>query len=107
MRIAMTVVHYAHRYKRPPRRKPQKPAIEGPAVVRAKPTIRPGNSRPDDKSVPANDDRTPPKSDIVTISKRERFGEAPDLTPEEHRQRGDAAEAMFREMKRKIAERFR
>jgi hypothetical protein len=27
----------------------------------------------------------------------------PDLTPEEHRRRGGAAEALFREMKRKIA----
>jgi hypothetical protein len=28
----------------------------------------------------------------------------PDLTPEEHRQRGDAADAMWRELVRRIAE---
>ena len=27
----------------------------------------------------------------------------PDMTPEEHQRRGDAAEALFREMKRRIA----
>jgi hypothetical protein len=28
----------------------------------------------------------------------------PDLTPEEHRQRGDAADAMWRELKRRMRE---
>ena len=97
-----SIVHYEYRYKRPPRKK--KPvALEVPAVVRAKPTRRPGNTRPDDKSAPANDDRKPmPTSAIVTIRKRRR-GEVPDMTPAEHKRRGNAAEAMFRKMKRKIA----
>ena len=30
-----------------------------------------------------------------------------DLTPEEHRRRGDAADAMMREIKRQIAEKLR
>jgi hypothetical protein len=86
----MTIVHYEHHYKRPPRKKPQKPALEVPAVVRTEPTG-------------ADDDRKPaPKPAIVTIRKQG-SGEAPDLTPEEHRRRGDAAEALFREMKRRIA----
>jgi hypothetical protein len=94
----MTIVHYEHRYKRPPRKKPQKPAIEGPAVVRARPTGRPENSSQDD----ADDDRKPvPTSAIVTI--RKSGSEVPDMTPEEHQRRGDAAEALFREMKRRIA----
>ena len=42
-------------------------------------------------------------STILTIRKRGRFDEAPDLTPEEHRRCGDAADAIFREMKRRIA----
>jgi hypothetical protein len=35
---------------------------------------------------PVNDDR---KSAIVTIKRKSRFGDAPDLTPEEHQRRGD------------------
>jgi hypothetical protein len=51
---------------------------------------------------PANDDR---KSAIVTAKnpRRGRFGDVPDMTPEEHKRRGDAADALFREMKRQIA----
>jgi hypothetical protein len=47
----------------------------------------------------------PPKSAIVTVKRRPgRFGDAPpDLTPEEHRQRGDAADALFREIVRLAA----
>jgi hypothetical protein len=94
----MTIVHYEYRYKRPPRKK--KPvALEVPAVVRAEPTRRPGNTRPAD----VDDDRKPaPASAIVTIRKPGK-GYVPDLTPEEHQRRGDAAEALFREMKRRIA----
>ena len=85
----MTIVHYEYRYKRPPRKK--KPvAIEGPAVVtRRKPASKKAEA-------PA-----PAKSAIVTT--RKRGNDALDLTPEEHQRRGDAAEAMFREMKRRIA----
>ncbi len=32
-----------------------------------------------------------------------RFGDVPDMTPEEHKRRGDAADELFREMKRQIA----
>ena len=50
---------------------------------------------------PANDDR---KSAIVTGRKpRSWRSGVPDMTPEEHRRRGEAADAMFREMKRQIA----
>jgi hypothetical protein len=39
---------------------------------------------------PANDDQ---KSAIVTVKRRPgRFGDAPDMTLEEHRRRGDAAD---------------
>ena len=94
----MTIVHYEHRYKRPPRKK--KPvALEVPVVVRTEPTRRPGTTRPAD----VDDDHKPaPKSAIVTIQKRG-SDRVPDITPEEHQPRGDAAEALFREMKRKIA----
>jgi hypothetical protein len=91
----MTIVHYEHRYKRPPRKKPKKPAIEVPAVVTRR------------KLAPKKGEAPPPaKSAIVTIRKPGK-GYVPDLTPEEHQRRGDAAEAIFREMKRKIAARGR
>jgi hypothetical protein len=35
---------------------------------------------------------------------RGRFGNVPDMTTEEHRQRGDAAEALFRELTRRVRE---
>jgi hypothetical protein len=57
-----------------------------PAVVRTEPTRR--------KPVPT--------SAIVTIRKPGK-GYVSDLTPEEIQQRGDAAAALFREMKRRIA----
>ena len=51
----------------------------------------------------ANDGGTR-KSAIVTARKpRSRRSDVPDMTPEEHKRRGDAADAMFQEMKRKIA----
>jgi hypothetical protein len=43
---------------------------------------------------------------IVTAKnprRRDRFGDVPDMTPEEHKQRGDAADELFRRMKREIA----
>jgi hypothetical protein len=92
-KLGSSIVHYEHHYKRPKKKK--KPvALEVPAVVRTEPTR-------------ADDDRKPaPTSAIVTIRKRGRDA-LPDLTPEEHQRRGDAAEALFREMKRRIAERLR
>ena len=85
----MTIVHYEHRYKRPPRKKPKKPALEVPAVVtRRKPVPK--------AEAPAL------TSAIVTIRKRG-SDRVPDMTPEEHQRRGDAAEAIFREIQRRIA----
>ena len=39
----------------------------------------------------------------VTVRRPGRFGGVPDMTPEEHRRRGDAADALFREMVRRAA----
>jgi hypothetical protein len=85
----MTIVHYEYRYKRPPRKK--KPvALEVPAVVTRR------------KPAPGKVEAPPPaKSAIVTI--RKRGSDVPDLTPAEHQRRGDAAEALFREMKRRAS----
>jgi hypothetical protein len=76
----MTIVHYEHRYKRPPRKKKPAAPLEVPAVVRAR---RPRRVRL----------RHLRKSAIVTIRKPGKG-----YVPEEPRRRGDAAEALFREM---------
>jgi hypothetical protein len=98
-----SIVTYVHRPKRPPRKKAQPAALTGPAIVRAKgPTEGKHNSRLSrDKAGadPANDDR---QSSIVTVGRpRGRFGDAPDLTPEEIQRRHDAADALFKELVRR------
>jgi len=119
------IVTSTYRYKRPPKRKGRKLAeITGPAVVTAKGSRRPvgvgetaaeseestrsertGDTKPSTPSgkvpAPANDDR---KSAIVTAQKPSSWhSDVPDMTEEEHRRRGDAADALFREMKLRIA----
>ena len=69
----MTIITYFHWPKRAWNRKAQAAAIAGPMIVTAK--------HPRRRSVP----------------------DVPDMTPEEHKRRGDAADALFREMKRQIA----
>ena len=88
----MTVVHYEHHYKRPSRKKKPAAPLEVPAVVRVEPTRAPRSPH----------EEPPAQSAIVTIRKRG-SDRVPDMTPEEHQRHGDAAEAMFREMKRRIA----
>jgi hypothetical protein len=107
------IVTSTYRYKRPPRkRKAQTAAIPQAAVVKArKPKPRhvgqleearaalPG---PAVTAPPANDDR---KSSIVTVRRRgRRFADLPDMTPEEHRRVGDLADALWRDMVRRISE---
>jgi hypothetical protein len=88
------IVSSTYRYKRPPRKRKAVP-LEVPPIVRK------GAAKPETPPAPANDDRKPA---IVTVKRRNsRFGDAPDLTPEEHRRRGDAANALFREMVRRAA----
>ena len=124
------IVTTTYRYKPPPKRKGRKLAeITGPAVVTTKGSRCPGPLRggrqaaaeveeyacarpsvgdikssmpPGNASTPANDDR---KSAIVTAARKPQSwrSDVPDMTPEEHKRRGDAADALFREMKRKIA----
>ncbi len=91
------IVTSTYRYKRPPRKK--KPVLlEVPAiVVKRVPPSQPASApKP---AAPANDDR---KSAIVTVKRRPgRFGDVPDMTPEEHQRRGEAAAALFREIVRR------
>ncbi len=101
------IVTTQYRYKRPPRRA-KAAAIEAPAIVRArKPADRsdrsldPAEEMSSDPTLPANADRKPA---IVTARRprASRFGDVPDMAPEEHKRRGDAAAEMFREMQRLV-----
>jgi hypothetical protein len=105
------IVTSTYRYKRPPRkRKPVAPAV--PAVVTiprkrgrkvaapAAETTSPHDGEKLEATTPANDDR---KSSIVTVRRRgSRFADVPDMTPEEHRRVGDLADALWRDMVRRI-----
>jgi hypothetical protein len=88
------IVTTAYRYKRPPRKK--KPVLLEVPVIVTKRTATPAKVAPP----PANDDR---KSAIVTARRpgARSSVDLPDLTLEEHQRRGDAADAMFREIVRR------
>jgi hypothetical protein len=113
------IVRTSYRYKRPPKRK--KPVtIEGPAVItaatkrrkaaaeakaalKASIQLAPGESPTPSRPASA----AAAKSAIVTVRRKAARIIPPDLlpeTPEEHRRRGDAADALFREIQRRIAE---
>jgi hypothetical protein len=86
--------------------------LRGPAIVRKRGKVD-AVVPPDrvEEPAPANDNRPetstsmdPPKSAIVTVKRPGRFGDVPDMTPEEHRQRGDAADALFRKIVRLATE---
>ena len=97
-RNAMTIVTHAYRPKRARKRKAQA-ALSVPAIVRAG-RKREEVSEPATLPAPANDH----KSAIVTAKHPRRHGsvsDVPDMTPEEHKRRGDAADALFREIVRR------
>jgi hypothetical protein len=86
------IVTSTYRYKRPMGKRKAVP-LEGPAIVTKRTPAPRQTSAP--KPAAANNR----KPVIVTAKRRRgRFGDAPDLTPEEYRRRGDAA---FREMVRR------
>ena len=76
------IVTTQYRYKRPPKKR-------NPVTIKV----------PEAITVRDHDDRK--ARIVITRPKRGRFGEAPDLTPEEHQQRGAAAEELFRELVRR------
>jgi hypothetical protein len=95
----MTIITTHHRYKRPPRKR-KALALDVPAVVRRNASV--GNRQMEAAAVDrassevpkiaANEDR---KSAIVTARKPgRRVPDVPDMTPEEHKRRGDAADAL-------------
>jgi hypothetical protein len=102
------IVRTAYRYKRPARRK--KPvALEVPVVVKATDPAKPRHrlvaapERPEEPA-PAPVERKPA---IVTIRGRKHAAIPAGLladTPEQHRRRGDAADALWRELVRRVRE---
>jgi len=109
----MTVITTHYRYKRPPRKR-KAVALEVPTIVTPTPMKKRARGpviRLRTKGTEAvNDNGEQPRPAAIVTAKnprRGRFGDVPDMTPEEHRRRGDAADALFREMKRQIAEKLR
>jgi hypothetical protein len=108
------IVTTTYRYKPPPRKRKAAP-LAGPALVTPKrKRVLPAEGKTPATAVvrktkPGNDNRPDPaplptdgqKSAIVTVKREGRFGEVPDLPPEEHRRRGDAADALWRELVRR------
>jgi hypothetical protein len=108
------IVTTNYRYKPPPRKRKTAP-LAAPVIVTPKqtPTVAvkaDPASAVVRKAKPCNDNRPDPaplpidgkKSAIVTARKPgKRFGDVPDLPPEEHQRRGDAADALWRELVRR------
>jgi hypothetical protein len=91
-----SIVTYVHRPKRLPPKKAQAAAIPGPAIVSA--ASERTHRRVADVVVSAE------PATIVTAKnphRRGRLGDVPDMTLEEHKRRGDAADALWRELVRR------
>jgi hypothetical protein len=100
----MTIVTHAYRPKRARKRKVQAAQIPTIVTAKSKRTHSGGNSSDQTRDLPQRPLGNEPSA-IVTAKhpRRSRFGDVPDMTPEEHKRRRDAADALFREMKRQIA----
>ena len=100
-RIVTTQTH-----KRPPRRQPSAAALV-PAIVTIRSKRRVTKEEAPEATAakaaaPPSDDR---ESAIVTARRPgARLRNVPDLSPEEHQRRGDAADALFREIVRRATE---
>jgi hypothetical protein len=110
----IVTTHY--RYKPPPRKRKAVP-LAGPTVVtpKRKPAVAKKlepTSAVVRKAKPCNDNRPEPEPEhlpdagkkpaIVTARKPgKRYADVPDMTPEEHQRRSDAAAALWRELVRR------
>ena len=96
------IVTTTYRYKRPPKRR-KAVALAGPAIVRKRAPKSASLAHLPEQ--PANDDRKPA---IVTERRPgARRINVPDLTPEEYQRRGDAADALWRELVRRATSKDR
>ena len=96
----MAIVTTTYRYKRPPKRKKAVPLKVG-RIARAGQVA---------STEPTAETSEPPaakvsKPVIVTAKRKPgRFGEVEDMTPQEHQLRGDATNALWRELVRRATE---
>jgi hypothetical protein len=119
-RNTMTIVHTDYRPKRTRKKKPAVP-LTGPRITSlirrapappsdkadTNPEDRNGYNEPDaEQSAPSSEIPKIPKTRPVIVTaknpRRGQFGDVPAMTPEEHERRGDAAEALFREIVRRV-----
>jgi hypothetical protein len=116
------IVRTAYRYKRPPKRKKpvtlevpavvttaskrRKAADEAKAALAASIELAPGElEREAEIATGRTSSGTAARSAIVTVRRKTARIIPPDLlpeTPEEHQQRGDAADAVWRELVRRV-----
>ena len=90
----MTIVRSTYRYQRPPRKR-QAVALEVPAVVKA---AEPAKARKRAKSLALADSAPAAATDNDGREPAMLAHSLEDMTPEEHRRRGDAADALFRQV---------
>ncbi|MBV9784899.1 MAG: hypothetical protein JO264_13900 [Acidisphaera sp.] len=95
----MTIVTSTHRYKRPPRRRDKQPEPIAAIVTAATPKRRAATTTATAAPSIAGPVIVEPKRARTT-----RFGPVPEMTAEDHRRRGDAAAALFRELVRRARE---
>jgi hypothetical protein len=96
-----------YRYKRPPRRKKKAVALAVPAIVSI-PRKQGRKVGVPTVETAAKIEPEAMKSSIVTVRRRgRRFADVPDVTPEEHRLVGDLADALWRDMARRITDKGR
>jgi hypothetical protein len=96
----MAIIHSSYRPKRARKRKVS-PAIPQRIVTIATKRVTAAEPQPSETQA----SREPKKSRIVTVRnpRSSGFGPVPEMTPDEHQRRGDAAEALFRELVRRAA----
>jgi hypothetical protein len=100
------IVTTSYQPKRAPRKKRKQPAMVSRIVTPAK--VRPG---PPKRVIRLNEqaseaDQPQPRRSVIVEPKRTRtslFGDAPDLTEDEHVRAGEAAEALWAELVRRAA----
>jgi hypothetical protein len=102
------LIHFSHRHHALPLQAPAAEA-EGGRSRRAEDHDDPANAppgeaeQPEPKVADSAGFSTSQRPVIVTARKaRGRFGDVPDMTPEEHERRGDAAVALFHELMRRV-----
>jgi len=96
----MAIVHTSYRPKRARKRKVSPPIPQRIVTIATKRATAVAPQPPETQA-----SRKPMKSRIVTVRnpRSSRFGPVPEMTPDEHQRRGDAAEALFRELVQRAA----